>query len=176
MEAWLSQLRQRGKRGLVGHVAGVEQQRRLFLMKIRQLLFQLHVIPRGAGNVARAAGAGADIVQRLVHGLEHVRVLGHAEIVVGAPDDHLLHVALVVIIKRAGIIATLAPELGEIAVAPFLVQFLDGFAEDTLVIDPGHDAPHTLPAASPRHEMAAHDPQSTCVRDNVIVKHARKGS
>ena len=42
----------------------------------------------GAGDVARAAGAGAVLADGGDHGVPHGRVLAHAEIVVGAPHSH----------------------------------------------------------------------------------------
>ena len=99
MEAWLLASgqhdaarqpdRQGAERRPVGHVAGVEQQRRLGAVQVRQLLLQQHVVVVGAGDVAGAAGAGAAAVQRLVHRGQHGRVLAHAEVVVGAPHRHL---------------------------------------------------------------------------------------
>ena len=67
-------------------IAGGEQQRRFLAVQVGELGLQLDVIVGGAGDVARAAGAGAGLVDGLVHGLEHDRVLALAEIVVGAPD------------------------------------------------------------------------------------------
>ena len=97
IEAWFSAsekmirpgriLCQGRQRRLVGHIAGGEQQRRFLAVQVGQLALQLDVIVGGAGDVARAAGAGAGLVDGLVHGVEHDRVLALAEIVVGAPDD-----------------------------------------------------------------------------------------
>src|SRR5712672_1299384 len=43
----------------------------------------------GPGDVSRAAGAGAQARRRRYHGLDHLRVLAHPEIIVRAPDHHL---------------------------------------------------------------------------------------
>ena len=80
------ELDERRQRRVVGHVGGREEQRRLLAVQVGELGLELDVIVGGAGDVARAARAGADGVDRLVHGGEHGRVLAHAEIVVGAPD------------------------------------------------------------------------------------------
>ena len=77
---------QRRQRRLVGDVGRGEQQRRFLAVQVGELALQLDVVVRGAGDVARAARAGADGVDRLVHGGDHGRVLAHAEIVVRAPD------------------------------------------------------------------------------------------
>ena len=69
---------QRANGGPVAHVAGVEQQRRVLAVQVGQLLFQQHVVVVGAGDVAGAAGAGAAMVQRLVHRRQHGWVLAHA--------------------------------------------------------------------------------------------------
>ena len=80
---------QRAERRPVGDVAGGEQQRRFLAVQVGELALEQHVVVVGAGDVAGAAGAGAAAVERLVHRLEHGRVLAHAEIVVGAPDGDL---------------------------------------------------------------------------------------
>ena len=79
------QLLQRRQRGVVGDVGGGEQQRRLLAVQVGDLRLELDVVVRGAGDVARAAGARAGGVERRVHGGEHGGVLAHAEVVVGAP-------------------------------------------------------------------------------------------
>src|ERR1700674_652403 len=49
----------------------------------------------GPGNVARAACAGSDPMEGLMHGCEHRRMLAHAEIIVGAPDGHPILQAMI---------------------------------------------------------------------------------
>ena len=73
------------ERGIVGDIGRGEQKRRLLAVEVGKLGLELDMIMGGAGDVAGAAGAGADSVDRLMHGGEHHRVLAHAEIVVGAP-------------------------------------------------------------------------------------------
>ncbi len=75
--------------GLVRDVARGEQQRGFLAVQIGQFLLQLHQRMMGAGDVAGAAGAGADARGGLDHGADHLRVLAHAEIVVGAPDHDI---------------------------------------------------------------------------------------
>ena len=96
IEAWLSSsektirpgriLAERRQRRVVGDEAGGEQQRRFLAVQIGQLGFQLDMIMRGAGDVARAARTGAGRVDRLMHGRQHLGMLAHAEIIVAAPD------------------------------------------------------------------------------------------
>ena len=82
-------LAERGKRGVIGDIAGGEQQRAGLAVKRRQLGLEVDVKPCRAGNVARAAGTGTEAVDRLVHGIDDIVVLAHAEIVVRAPDGDL---------------------------------------------------------------------------------------
>ncbi len=63
-------------------------------MQVRQFLFQQHMVVAGAGNIACAAGTGAALVERIVHGLDCCRVLAHAEIIVGAPNGDLTDFAI----------------------------------------------------------------------------------
>ena len=123
----------RGKRRVVGDIGRGEQQRRFLAVQIGELGLELDVIVGGAGDVARAAGAGADRLDRLVHGGEHRRVLAHAEIIVGAPHRHVADAALGEMIGgRVGPAAAL--QIGEDAVAAFLMQRLKVLAETELVI------------------------------------------
>jgi hypothetical protein len=64
----------------------------------------------GAADVAGAAGAAA--VERLVHRLQHLRVLAHAEIIVGAPH-HDVAAAARTAIDRTGKRSCLAFEIGD---------------------------------------------------------------
>src|SRR5262245_50976658 len=79
----------------------------------------------GTGNVARAAGAGTATVQRLLHRRQDLRMLAHAEIVVGAPDsDGALAIGTVT--QRLRKLASAAFEFGEdpiAALGPKLRQF-----------------------------------------------------
>ena len=77
-------------RRLVGDEAGGEHQRRLLAVQVGKFELKLDQRMVGAGNVARAAGARAHAARRLLERGDHVRVLAHAEIVVGAPDGDFL--------------------------------------------------------------------------------------
>ena len=76
-----------GKGGLVGSVAGAEEERRLGSVEVRELLFEQHMAVRRAGDVAGAPGARAVPVDGVLHGGADDLVLAHSEVVVGAPDD-----------------------------------------------------------------------------------------
>ena len=107
---------QRAQRRPVRDVARGEQEGRLLAVQVGELALEQHVVVVGAGDVAGAAGAGAAAVDRLVHGVEHGRVLAHAEIVVRAPDRDLA-AAAVAIEGGAGEVAGVALEVGEDPVA-----------------------------------------------------------
>ena len=56
--------------------------------RIGQLALQHDVVVVGARDVAGAAGAGAALVDRLVHGGEHGGMLAHVQVIVAAPHGH----------------------------------------------------------------------------------------
>ncbi|GIS12885.1 MAG: hypothetical protein CM15mP115_20360 [Alphaproteobacteria bacterium] len=90
-------LRHEGRQaGLVGDIAAGEGQGAFLAVKGGQLVLERDEGVAGAGDVAGAAGAGAARRRRRAHGRDHVRMLAHAEIVVGTPDDDLLRRAIVV--------------------------------------------------------------------------------
>ncbi len=63
-------------------------------MKIGEFLLEENVVMGGAADVTGAAGAGADIVDRIMHRLDDIGMLAHAEIVVAAPDDDVFDAVL----------------------------------------------------------------------------------
>src|SRR5688572_33216416 len=86
-----------------------------------------------AGNIAGAARSGTSRAGRVGHGCHHGRVLAHAEIIVRAPDDDLAGAVRVV---PDGVRETAGEPLdvGEHAVAPLVLQGLDGVTKKGLVI------------------------------------------
>ena len=68
--------------------AGGEDEPGLLAVKVGELGFELDDAMMGAGDVARAACAGAVLVRRGGRRAAHVRVAAHAEVVVRAPDRH----------------------------------------------------------------------------------------
>ena len=122
-------LGQGGERRLVGHIAGGEQQRRLLGVEVGQLVLQPDVPVGGARDVAGAAAAGARLVQRRAHGVDHHGILALAQVVVGAPNHDLLLGPVVARAHGVGKAAPAAADVGEDAVAALCVHLLDGGAE-----------------------------------------------
>jgi len=83
-------------------------------VQIGELGFEQVIEVCVAGNVASAAAAGAKRTNGLDHRIEHHRVLPHAEIVVGAPDRHLVADA---ILESAREEPAAPLEIGEDAIA-----------------------------------------------------------
>ncbi len=90
--------------------------------------------PVGAGNVARAAGADAELFGRLLHRRDHLGMLAHAEIVVGAPDGDLAGIVGLVAIHRRRKPAGDPLDVGEDAIALLLPQRIDCVFEDAPII------------------------------------------
>ena len=126
---------QRRQRRVVGDIARGEQQRRLLAVQVGQLGLELDVIMRRAGDVARAAGAGADRIDRLVHGRRAPPGLAHAEIVVRAPHGDVADAPTGEMLGRR--IRPAAPlQIGENPVPALRMQRLEMLAKAGLVIDP----------------------------------------
>ena len=129
--------------GLVRDIARGEHQRRRLAVQVGELALQLDQRMVGAGDVAGAAGAGAHARRGLDHGADHLRVLAHAEVVVGAPDHDLARALRRVpegVRKAAGD----ALEIGKHPVAPLVVQAAQGVGEKRVVF---HGNSRPLPAA-----------------------------
>ena len=77
--------------GEIGDIARCEDQCRLLAVQIGELGFQGHDSTIGAGNIARAAGAGAHATRGIAHGVDYLGVLAHAKIIIRAPDNHVAH-------------------------------------------------------------------------------------
>jgi hypothetical protein len=128
-------LGQRRQRRLVGDIAAGEQQRRFLAVQIGEFMFQIDVIVRVAADVAGAAGARADIVQRLLHRRDHLRVLAHREIVVGTPDGDRLRPVMPGEAARVGERALVAQDVDEHPVPALGMQPVDRLGEDVRVVD-----------------------------------------
>ena len=124
---------QGGEGRIVGDIGRGEEQRRLLAVQIGELGLELHMIVSCSGDIARAARARADLLDRLMHGVAHNRVLAHAEIIVGAPHRHVAGAAFGEMIG-GGVSPAAALQIGEDAVAAFLMQRLKVLAETGLVI------------------------------------------
>ena len=112
-------LAQRCQRRLIGDIARREKQRGFFLVEIGQRALELHMVVRGAGDVARATRAGADIVNRLLHGAGDTGALPHTQIIVRAPHRHVAHAAISGAETRLREFALLAQQISKDAVAAF---------------------------------------------------------
>ncbi len=102
-------------------------------MQIGQFLLELHQRMMRARDIAGAAGAGADAGRGLDHGAHHLRVLAHAEIIVGAPDHDVAR-AFRRMPHRMRETAGDAFEVGEDAVTPLVMQATKGGVEELAVI------------------------------------------
>jgi hypothetical protein len=74
----------------VGEIAGAEQQRSLAALELGQLRLELAMRLHVAGDKPRGAGPGAPAHRRLGRRGPHLRVIGEAEVVVGAEQQHRL--------------------------------------------------------------------------------------
>ena len=119
--------------GLVRDVARCEQKCGFLAVQVGEFALQLDQRMVGAGDVAGAAGAGAHAGGDVDHGADHLRVLGHAEIIVGTPDDD---VALAFGRVPMGVRepAGDALEIGENAISALVAQFIQRRHEEVIVI------------------------------------------
>src|SRR5206468_1190475 len=101
---------------------------------VGKLMFELDVVVRGARDVAGASRARAGLVDGLVHGIDHDRVLALAQVVVGAPDHHVALFAARHGPRGQREIAAMALQVGEDAVAALGADLLDGVPERSFVI------------------------------------------
>ena len=122
------------QRGLVGDIARGEDEGGLLEMQRRQLALEGGVQRVGAGDVARAAGARALRVDRLAHRFDNRRMLTHGEVVVAAPHGDVARRLALAMQARAREGADDALQLGEHAVAAFVVQTAKVAREKCLVI------------------------------------------
>jgi len=79
---------ERADRAEVGEVARAEQHARLAALERRQALLQAAVDGHRARHQPRGAGAHPPAQRGLGRGFAHVRVVGEAQVVVGAQQQH----------------------------------------------------------------------------------------
>jgi hypothetical protein len=65
-------------------------------MQRGEVLFQQYMFMIGAGYIPRATRTCPATIQRFMHGIQHIRVLPHAEIIIRTPDSHFTTNTLVV--------------------------------------------------------------------------------
>ena len=102
-------------------------------MERGELGLKLDMVMGVAADVAGAAGAGADLVQRFFHRFDDGGVLAHAEIVVRAPDGDRAR-AVAAEAMGVGVGALVADDVDEDAVAAFVVKPVDRRLEDLVVV------------------------------------------
>jgi hypothetical protein len=87
----------------------------------------------GAGDVARSAGTGAHARGRIDHRPHHLRMLGHAEVIVRAPDHHVART-----VRRVPDRVWKPPsqpfQIGEDAVAALMAKLVQGQVEIGIVV------------------------------------------
>src|ERR1700741_3946250 len=102
-------------------------------MEVGKLRLELHQRMMRSGDVAGAAGAGADAGGGLDHGADHLGVLAHAEIVVGTPD-HDVALADRRVPHRMREAASDPFQIGKNPVAPLVMHAVEGGLEKLAVI------------------------------------------
>jgi hypothetical protein len=122
---------QRRERRFVGDIARCEEQGGFLAVKLREFLLEQYVIVRGAGDVARAAGASADPVERLMHRRQHHGMLAHPEVVVRAPYGYRRPQ---LVMERARKRTRSPLQVGEVAIAPLRPQRLQSRFEEGLAV------------------------------------------
>ena len=96
-----------------------------------------------ARDIAGSAGAGSHGVNRLVHGLQHRRMLAHAEIVVGAPHRNLARAVCRYMLSHRKEAAA-APQIRENAISTFSKKGLELLLEQ--YVEMHVDLSRVLPA------------------------------
>src|SRR6516162_8046075 len=90
-----------------------------------------------AGDVASAARAGPGAPSGLDHGADHLRILAHAQVIVGAPDHHVAR-PLRRMPNRVWEAIGDTLEIGKDAIATLRLQACQGITEIAVVV-------HTTP-------------------------------
>ena len=94
-------------------------------MQVSELSLKVYVISGCARNVARTARSCTKTVDRLMHGVDDIIVLPHAEIIVGTPDRDF---ALTVLESRGRLWkpSLVTVQVHEYAVPAFAVNGIEG--------------------------------------------------
>ena len=102
-------------------------------MQVGELALKQDMLMIGAGDIAGAAGPGAAAIESFMHRGEHLGVLPHAEVVVRAPDRHVMGLAAVVARRRREF-ANTSLQVSKNAVAPVLLQDIQLLSEKLFVL------------------------------------------
>ena len=127
------QLGDSGNAGFVRYVARGEHERGRFVVEFGKLALELDKRMVGARDISRSAGAGAHAGGRFDHRADHLRMLSHSEVVVGAPDRDIAR-ALRGMPDRVRESAGYALKIRKHPVPSFIPQPVEGRREITLII------------------------------------------
>ncbi len=110
----------------VRQIARIEQQRCFLAMQRGKFGFECHMLMIGTGDIACTACPGAAALEALMHGFEHVGVLTHAEIVVGAPDGDVAFQTMMIGVRK---LARMTLKLCEMPIAAICLEPIKGRLE-----------------------------------------------
>lgn len=133
-------LAERAKGRPVRHIAGIEDQAGFLAMQVGKFLLQQDVVMVGTRNIPGASRTRATVIDRLMHGGNHGRVLAHAQIVVGTPDGYVPF-SFGCVSGGARKLTAMPLEIGEHSVAAFLMKTVQFALEKCLEI---HLTPQNL--------------------------------
>ena len=102
-------------------------------MQCRQIAFKQNMFVVGAGDIARTTRTCAAAIQCFMHGIQHIRVLTHAKIVIRTPHRYLTTNTLVMACG-AREFATASFQIGKDAVSAFTAKAIKLPLEEFLVI------------------------------------------
>jgi hypothetical protein len=102
-------------------------------MERSQIPFEQHMFMIGARDISRATRARTAAVQSVMHGMQHIRVLTHPEVIIGTPNRHLPPHTLIVP-RRAREFTTAPFQIGENAIPAFATQAIKLTLEEFFVI------------------------------------------
>ncbi len=163
----------------IGYPAGGEGERGRLSVQVGEFGLELHDRVVSAGNVARAAGAGAVGARRCNRRLDHGGMEAHAEIVVGAPYGNVARTVLFALgaPQRHREPCGVALEIGEGPVALFRLQKGDRVREAPLVVHRQPFLPDSRP--DPASVLFTHfgtDPARPCPVGGSLAPPRRIGA
>ena len=101
-------------------------------MQVSQFLFEFDMIMCGAGNVARAPGTGAHVIDGFVHCRKDNGMLAHTKVVIGTPDGDFTFTTLPAV-KGTGEPAPDAADIGKFSVTAFCLQPANGLFQNAII-------------------------------------------